>query len=304
LRHTTRLLTLVAAVGIIASACGSSSKAATTTAGQTSTTGLVTTTVAETSGTIGKCAVKGVVAATPLKTVTADTLTVQTSLPAPGWFNGDTEAAIQDGYEYCMAANIAWRAGLHKVVVKNVDFSALVAAQTKDFDLALAEISITDKRKQVVDFSVPYFGSDIGVLVNKGTAVATTADLQKLKIGIQESTTGGDFVMAKIKKDAQVFPDSASMFAALQSGTINAAMTDTSIVLAQAGTSNGALSVVAQYKTGESYGALYPKGASNNPEFDKIIQTLIDDKTLDGLATTYLTPAFGGDPTKVPYLSA
>ena len=54
-------------------------------------------------------------------------------------------------------------------MVVNVAWDALVAGQTKDFDLALSEISITDERKKVVDFSVPYFNSDIGVLVKKGT---------------------------------------------------------------------------------------------------------------------------------------
>ncbi len=37
-------------------------------------------------------------------------LTVEVNLAAPGWWNGDTPDTIQDGYEYCIAANIAHRA--------------------------------------------------------------------------------------------------------------------------------------------------------------------------------------------------
>ena len=71
--------------------------------------------------------------------------------------------------------NIAWppispgAPGWTRSQVVNVAWDALVAGQTKDFDFALSEISITDERKKVVDFSVPYFRSDIGVLVKKGT---------------------------------------------------------------------------------------------------------------------------------------
>ena len=105
---------------------------------------------------------------------------------------------IKDGYEYCMAANIAYRAGLDKVQVVNVAWDALVAGQTKDFDFALSEISITDERKKVVDFSVPYFHSDIGVLVKKGTEV-DSAKMKEMRIGVQQATTGADFVAKKLK---------------------------------------------------------------------------------------------------------
>ena len=122
----------------------------------------------------------------------------------------------------------------------NVAWDALVAGQTKDFDLALSEISITDERKKVVDFSVPYFSSDIGVLVKKGTKVDATS-IKGMRIGAQQATTGAAFVDEKLKPTtpASVYPDQGSMFTALQAGQIDVAMTDTAIILAQAGASNG-----------------------------------------------------------------
>jgi polar amino acid transport system substrate-binding protein len=58
--------------------------------------------------------------------------------------------------------------------------------------------------------------------------------------------------------------------------------------------------VAGQYSTGEKYGAIYPKGSANESALNQGIQTLISDKTLDKLSTTYLGPAFGGDPNSVP----
>jgi polar amino acid transport system substrate-binding protein len=251
---------------------------------------------------IGTCDLTGKKGETPITPAVAGQLTVETNLPGPGWYNGDTPESIKDGYEYCFAANIAHRAGLDNLKVVNVAWDALVAGQTKDFDFALSQISITDERKKVVDFSVPYFSSDIGVLAKKGAAIDETS-IKKAKIGVQQATTGADFVANTLKPEtpAKVFPDTPSMFTALQAGQVDVAMTDTSIVLAQAGQSNGTFAVVGQYATGETYGALYPKGSANEDNINKIIKALQDDGTLKALAAKYLAAAWGLDPTTIPY---
>jgi polar amino acid transport system substrate-binding protein len=191
--------------------------------------------IASAADMIGKCELTGEKGSIPLTPAKPGQLTVEVSLPAPGWWNGDTVESIADGYEYCMAANIAHRAGFDKLEVVNVAWDALVTGQTKDFDLALSEISITDERKKVVDFSVPYFSSDIGVLVKKGTKVDATS-IKGMRIGAQQATTGAAFVDEKLKPTtpASVYPDQGSMFTALQAGQIDVAMTDTSIIHAQA----------------------------------------------------------------------
>jgi len=121
---------------------------------------------------IGSCELSGAKGSIPIeKPAKAGQLTVEVSLPAPIWWNGDTPEAIKDGMEYCMAAEIAWRAGYDKLEVVNVGWDALIAGQTADFDLAMSQISITEDRKKVHDFSVPYFNSDIGVLARTDAPV-------------------------------------------------------------------------------------------------------------------------------------
>lgn len=251
---------------------------------------------------IGNCEVQGEKGQFAFEPARPGQLTVEVNLPAPGWWNGDTPDTIKDGFEYCMAANIAHRVGLAKVGVVNVAWDALVAGQTRDYDLALSQASITDERKKVVDFSVPYFSSDIGVLVKKGTAV-DTASIKDMRIGVQQATTAATFVDEKLKPEQQVrvFPDTPSMFTSLQANQIDVAMTDTGIVLGQAAASNGRFEVVGQYATGETYGAIYPKGSANAATLDRVIQGLIDDGTLKRLSGTYLADLWGADPTAIPY---
>jgi polar amino acid transport system substrate-binding protein len=253
---------------------------------------------------IGNCEVTGekgsIPIASPAKT---GQLTVEVSLPAPIWWNGDTPEAIKDGMEYCMAAEIAWRAGYDKLEVVNVGWDALIAGQTADFDLAMSQISITDERKKIHDFSVPYFSSDIGVLVRKDAPVDEKT-IKSAKIGVQQATTGAAFVQDKLGiTDVQVYPDQGDMFAALRAGQVDVAVTDTSIVLAEVVANPDKVDVVGQYKTGESYGAIYPKGNANNATIDKIMQSMIDDGTIAKLGAKYLAAAWGRDPAAVPYFN-
>lgn len=253
---------------------------------------------------IGNCEVTGEKGSIPIASpAKAGQLTVEVSLPAPIWWNGDTPEAIKDGMEYCMAAEIAWRAGYDKLEVVNVGWDALIAGQTSDFDLAMSEISITDERKKIHDFSVPYFSSDIGVLVRKDAPVDEKT-IKSAKVGVQQATTGAAFVQDKLGiTDIQVYPDQGDMFAALRAGQVDVAVTDTSIVLAEVVANPDKVDVVGQYKTGESYGAIYPKGNANNATLDKIIQSMIDDGTVAKLGAKYLAAAWGKDPATVPYFN-
>ena len=251
---------------------------------------------------IGNCEVTGKKGEFPIANpAKAGQLTVEVSLPAPIWWNGDSPESIKDGMEYCIAAEIAWRAGYDKMEVVNVGWDAMIAGQTADFDLAMSEISITEERKAVHDFSVPYFNSDIAILT-RADAPVTEATIATAKIGVQQATTGAAFVTEKLGiSNVQVYPDQGDMFSALRSGQIDAAITDTSIVLAEELATKGASVAVGQYQTGETYGAIYPKGNANNPTIDKIFQAMIADGTIQKLGAKYLAAAWGKDPASIPY---
>lgn len=233
--------------------------------------------------------------------VTEDTLRVVTSLPAPGFWNGDDPAAITGGYEYDIAVALQERLGLSDLEVVNVSFDQLVAGQVGEFDVALSQVTITDERREVVDFTEPYFESDQGVLVSEGTEVETVEDAQALQWGVQSGTTGADYIADVLQPDqeAQVFQDLSAGFAALEAGQVDAFMMDTAIVLSQASESGGAQEVVAQFKTGEEYGGILPKGSENAEAINTILEELEADGSLSEFAEEWL----GGDPSAIPVLT-
>jgi polar amino acid transport system substrate-binding protein len=285
------LLASLSATAVLVTACGGGSEAA-----QPSADGG--------GGSYGDCEVYGDAGSIDIDPVADGVFTVQTNLPSPGWWKGDTPESITGGYEYCLAANVAHRAGLDDLKVDNVSFDALVAGQTQDFDMAMAQISVTPEREEVVTFSAPYFDSNIGVLAPADAGISEE-NLTSKKIGVQLGTTAVEFAKGELAPDqeVQVFPDTTALVTAVSAGVIDAAVMDTAILLAFAKNSGGTLEVVGQYESGENYAAIYPKDSANGDTISEAIEAMREDGTLDKLSATWLGPELGGDPAAVPVWS-
>lgn len=248
----------------------------------------------------GDCPLLGEKGTASITPAVADQLTVIINLPALGQFNGDTPETIKDGYEFCMAVNIAHRLGLEKVKLVNASFDSIVAGQNKDYDIALALISVTEPRKKVVDFSAPYMNSDYGVASRTDKPLGQD-DMRTGKIGTQAGTTLVPFAQETLQvKSLDVYDDTASMFTALAAGKVDAVMTDLSIILGQVKNSNGKLSVVGKYASGGETAGIYPKGSENKKVIDQLIEDMGKDGTLKKLEAAYLLPSWGTSPADVP----
>lgn len=252
----------------------------------------------------GKCEVTGERGSIKLTTVVPGALSVRPVLSAPGWWNGDSLDTIKDGFEYCMAANMAYRAGLDRVILVNRSFPQILTGRAQGFDISLSEITITEERKKVVNFTDPYFVSDQGVLVKSGTKV-DKQNFKNLRFAVQQATTAFDYLAKQIKPTEQprVFLDDASMYAALAAGQVDAVVYDTPNVLLREKKSNGVFKVVGRLDTGERWGGLVNKDSPNLAAFNKLIGEFQKDGTLERLRQKYLAPELGVDPSKLPVLN-
>ena len=99
-----------------------------------------------------------------------------------------------------------------KVKFVNTDFDVIIdnVASGKKFDCGAAGITITDARKEKVDFSNPYYTSVQYVILkadatiptqtaNDGTTCVYWSDLAGKKIGVQRDTTGHIYVNLEIE---------------------------------------------------------------------------------------------------------
>ncbi len=218
-------------------------------------------------------------------------LTVATDKPAyPPWFEGNPQN--YSGYEGEVASEIAERMDLPiKWVVE--PFNKSYAPGAKDYDFDINQITITPERKQAVDFSDGYFNNTQGVLVLKDSPAAdvkTLSDLKGVQLGAQVGTTSLDFINETVQPDAEpkVYDTTNDAKSALESGQIDAFVTDlvTTVYLRDFEIDNS--EVVGQYPRNEQFGMLFEKGNPLVGCVNEVLGEMKDDGTLQDLEEEYL----------------
>lgn len=127
---------------------------------------------------------------------TGKTLVVGTNAAFPPFeYVGDD--GNPDGFDIALIKAIGEKAG-YEVQIQDMEFDSLVSSIGNKIDVAIAGMTVTEERKNTVDFSDPYYEAVQNVLVPKGSDIATAADLQGKKIGVQLGTTG-EFIADEIE---------------------------------------------------------------------------------------------------------
>jgi polar amino acid transport system substrate-binding protein len=248
----------------------------------------------------GDCEVTGERGSLPLETAEEGVLTVATVLPGPGWWNGANPESIDAGFEYCMTAGVAHRAGLDEIKIMNLAWDQFISGTSTGYDVALATVTITDERKEVFDFSQQYFTSNLGVATKKDSGI-TPDNIRDKVIGVQVGSSGASFIENELKPstEVKVFQSNPEMFTALSAGQIDVAFTDTTLALEWSTQSGGALEVIGQYDSHQGYGVITPLASKNSAAVDQAVGEMMEDGTIAALSAKYLSPQFGSDPADV-----
>jgi polar amino acid transport system substrate-binding protein len=221
-----------------------------------------------------------------LELQTEGQMTVGAEFPVKGF----VELPIDDpkGFEVDFADAIAKELGVPKVEWKNTPFNGLFSPAPKDFDMAINEITITEERSQVVDFSVPYFDANQGFLITKGgpaEGVQSIADMKDLQFGFQAATTGGDYINDQIQpnEEPREFTTLGAATQALANGQIDAFLMDVAIGAEIVKQRGDEVDMTGQFITKEQYGVLFEKGNPLREDVNKAIEKLKSDGTLERL---------------------
>lgn len=108
--------------------------------------------------------------------------------------------------------------------------ASLQAVQGGQADGVIAGMSITDKRKEVFDFSESYYNVPVTIAVKADSKIEKLDDLKDQKVAVKKGTTGAT-VAEEIKdkvgiKEIVVFDDSATMYQEVAVGTSVACFED------------------------------------------------------------------------------
>lgn len=104
---------------------------------------------------------------------------------------------------------------------------------TGDRDIIISGITITDKRKGMVDFSLPYFPAEQSIVVPTDSQVDSIDALKGKKVGVVNSSTGDivvSGVLGKNSTDIKRFDNTPLMLQELGEGGIDAAVGDVGVV--------------------------------------------------------------------------
>ena len=293
-RRTGPTLAALVAVAALATACGGSS-AGTDEAGASSSSAAAS----PASSSADPCAKDS------LQTFADGKLTLATDSPVfPPWFIDDKPESGK-GYEGAVAAAVATKLGFtaDEVSWVRVPFNSVFKPTPKNWDFDINEFSITEDRKQAVDFSSPYYDVSQAVVTTKGSkadGVTDIAGLKGLTLGAQVGTTSFEAINEVIAPSSKprVYNSNNDAVRALENGQIDALVTDlpTAFFMAAAQLKKG--QIVGQLPssggTPEQFGLVLDKGSPLTACVSQAVDALRADGTLDQLSEQWLSQ--GGAP--------
>ena len=234
-------------------------------------------------------------AAGGVELVTDGQLTTCTHLPyEPFQFQQGAEIV---GFDVEMVDLVAAKLGVEQQIIDmpfdNIQSGA--AFDSGQCDLGAAAMTITEERKQNIDFSDPYFEATQALLVQEASGINGPEQLAGKKVGVQNSTTGQEYAENNISgAEIVVFEDLGLLLTAVQTGEVSAGINDNGPLLDFA-KKNPGLAVTAEFDTDEQYGFGVRKG---NTALLQVINETIAASRTDGTYDRIYEKWFGKAPSQ------
>ncbi|MEX0604955.1 MAG: transporter substrate-binding domain-containing protein [Marinobacter sp.] len=206
----------------------------------------------------------------------------------------DQETGEMIGFDMEIIAEVAKRAGF-EYDLNTMDFNGIIPAlQTGNVDIAIAGITITDEREEIVDFSDPYYDSGLRILKRSGDdSISEVADLDGKKIGTKIGSTSYDYLVKNLENNDGVtpYPGSSDMYMALMQGSVDAVFYDAPNVGYFARTKGeGQVETVGELYEGQQYGIALKNGSEWVDEVNEALASMKDDGTYETIYEKWFGP--------------
>ncbi len=218
----------------------------------------------------------------------AETLTMGTNASFPPYEYVDDNGKIV-GIDAEIAQAIADKLGM-KLEIKDMEFDSLIpAVKANSIDLVLAGMTVTDERKQSVNFSDSYSTGVQVVIVKENSEIKTVDDLKGKKIGVQAGTTGDSYCTTDFgEENVKQFSNGSLAVAALANGQVDCVVIDNEPAKNYVAANSGLKILDTEYVT-EDYAIAISK--DNDELLKKVnnaLKELKDDGTVDKIVGKYI----------------
>lgn len=221
-------------------------------------------------------------------------------------FESQNEKGEIVGFDIEVVQAVAAKAGI-QVKIVNTPWEGIFNALTQgDRDMIASAVTITEERKQTMDFSAPYFDAQQLIAVKENSKIAKFADLKKLKVGVQTGTTGDEAVtklLGKTSTNIKRFESTPLALKELESGGVDAVVADNGVIIHHVANNPGSkFKTVADAEfVPEQYGIALKKG--NAELLAKVNEGLAGIKA-DGSYDKIFAKYFGAPPAAAAAASA
>ncbi|MBT9525685.1 MAG: basic amino acid ABC transporter substrate-binding protein [Rhizobacter sp.] len=219
-------------------------------------------------------------------------------------FESQNEKGEIVGFDIDVVTAIAKKAGIEVKFVNTPWEGIFKTLDQGDRDFLVSAVTITDERKQSMDFSNPYFDAQQLIAVKGNSKISKFDDLKKLKVGVQTGTTGDEVVtklQGKNSTNIKRFESTPLALKELEAGGVDAVVADNGVVINYVTNNAGSKfkTVADKAFAPEQYGLPVKKG--NADLLGKLNKGLADikaDGTYDQIYAKYFgaAPASAGAP--------
>ncbi|MGY4828447.1 basic amino acid ABC transporter substrate-binding protein [Sphaerotilaceae bacterium SBD11-9] len=149
-------------------------------------------------------------------------------------FESQNEKGEIVGFDIDVVTAVAKKAGIEVKFVNTPWEGIFNTLAQGDRDFLVSAVTITDERKQTMDFSDPYFDAQQLIAVKQNSKVSKFDDLKKLKVGVQTGTTGDEVItklQGKNSTNIKRFESTPLALKELESGGVDAVVADNGVVI-------------------------------------------------------------------------
>lgn len=203
------------------------------------------------------------------------------------------------GFDVEVGNEICKRAALDCVWVVNEWDSILPNLLAGNYDAILADLTITDERKQTIDFTQAYFPPDPSTYVSLATSKIDYTSLKGLRIGVQTGTVQAAWLDIILAKDNTILKYEVvdQELADLKAGNLDLVMAESSFITETVAGSGGTLKADGPpVPIGTGAGIGLRKGDDDlEKQFNDALTAMKADGTLDALIKKFF-PERGNGP--------
>lgn len=211
----------------------------------------------------------------------------------------DEKTGEYAGFDIDLLDAVAKEAGI-EYELKPMDFNGIIPAlQTKNLDMAIAGITIKDERKEIIDFSRPYYDAGTLILVQEGNNdIKGIDDLKGKTVATKQGTASYEYA-SQIQglKNLVPFPNIDQAYMELEKGSADAVIFDSPNVLYYIKTKGeGKVETAGDLLQGQQFAIAFPKGSELREKIDVALNTVMEN----GIYAELYKKWFGEEPKSMP----